>query len=213
MPDETPLLGCFISIPKCASKTILSMFQLGQNRTNHYSEKSEQCIIYEDHQRLKILEKKFDLNNIYTFAFVRHPYSRIKSWYYYHKKIKPYNKQSLDEWIRNGCQTHWELADKGENQWNKEKISPLLQYNFIQGNKKVNYIGKLENFDEDCKKIISNLNEIFKKNNYQKKINFKYIKKNITTGKEYPRCVISEKSKNLIYTMFKKDFDYFNYEK
>ena len=65
---DTKLLGCFISIPKCASKTILSMFELGRNRDNHLSEKTQQCIIYENHQRLKVLESKYNLENIYAIS-------------------------------------------------------------------------------------------------------------------------------------------------
>ena len=38
---EDKLIGCFISIPKCASKTILNMFELGKNRDNHFNEKSD----------------------------------------------------------------------------------------------------------------------------------------------------------------------------
>ncbi len=30
--NDNKLLGCFISIPKCASKTVLEMFKLGNNR-------------------------------------------------------------------------------------------------------------------------------------------------------------------------------------
>ena len=36
--NKKPIIGVFISIPKCASKTILDMFDLGLNRDNHYSE-------------------------------------------------------------------------------------------------------------------------------------------------------------------------------
>ena len=47
----------FISIPKCASKTILEMFDLGINRDNDADEKNPHYIIYENHQRLFVLEE------------------------------------------------------------------------------------------------------------------------------------------------------------
>ena len=50
---EPLLLGTFISIPKCATQTILKIFELGKNRANHFDDKSEPFIIYENHQRLK----------------------------------------------------------------------------------------------------------------------------------------------------------------
>lgn len=206
---KTIIVGVFISIPKCASKTILEMFKLGKNRKNHFSEKSDQFIIYENHQRLKILEQKYDLKDKYIFTFVRHPYQRIISWFYYHKNIEPYRSQSLNEWISNGCQTHWKIIN--ETNWKKENLSPILQYNFIEGNSEINYIGKIENFEEDCKNIISQLNTLFNQNNCPKKILYKKIKKN--TSIKNNNDVITDENKSLIYNMFRKDFDYFNYHK
>jgi hypothetical protein len=206
---EPIILGAFISIPKCASKTILEMFKFGRNRDNHFTEKSDQFIIYENHQRLKILEDKYDLKNKYIFTFVRHPYQRIISWFYYHKNIEPYKSQSVNEWISNGCQTHWHIQNK--TNWKKENLSPLLQYNFIDGDSEINYIGKIENFEQDCKYIISQLNKLFEQNNCPKKILYKKIKKNTSFNKN--NDVITDENKSLIYNMFRKDFDYFNYHK
>ena len=206
---DNKLLGCFISIPKCASKTILEMFKLGRNRNNHFKENTQQCIIYENHQRLKVLENKYNLKNIYTFTFVRHPYDRIKSWYYFHRDIKPYKDQTLNEWIKNGCITHWTSQNK--TNWLELKLSPLLQYNFIDGNKNIDYIGKIENFEEDCKIIISQLNKILKLNNYPKQLKYNYIK--VNSSKKEIKDDINIDNKKLIYKMFKKDFDYFKYEK
>ena len=203
------LLGCFISIPKCASKTILEILELGNNRDTHFAEKTQQFIIYENHQRLKVLEKRYDLTNIYTFTFVRHPYERIKSWYNYHKDSEPYKSQSLNEWIKNGCKTHWIVQNK--TNWLKENISPLLQYNFIDGNKTINYVGRIENFEEDCKIIISQLNKIFESNNILKKLEYKDVIINPTENKT--NDTITDENKELIYTMFKIDFDYFQYER
>ena len=72
--DKDKIFGAFISIPKCTSKTILEMFELGHNRDNHLSEKINQNIIFENHQRLKILEERYNLEDKYIFTFVRHPY-------------------------------------------------------------------------------------------------------------------------------------------
>ncbi len=209
--NNNQIYGAFISIPKCATKTILEMFELGKNRDNHRDEKINRFIIYENHQRLKVLESKYNLKNKYIFTFVRHPYDRIKSWYYYHKNLQPYKSKTLNEWIKDGCKTHWTIQN--QTNWTKQKLSPLLQYNFIEGKTNVNYIGKIENFEEDCKKIILELNIIFEKNNCPKRIKYTDLKLNTTENNSNNESNISQENKELIYTMFKKDFEYFNYEK
>ena len=206
---DKELVGCFISIPKCATKTILRMFALGRNRDNHYKEESNQHVIYENHQRLKILEKRFDLDKKFVFTFVRNPYDRIKSWYNYHKTTEPYKSQTLNEWIQNGCPTHWKVQN--QTNWRKENLSPLLQYNFVDGKTKVDFIGKIENFEEDCKLIIIKLNKLFEVYGLEKRISYKTLQANRSTDQTKEQ--ITDENKELIYTMFRQDFDYFGYKK
>ena len=201
-------VGAFISIPKCGSKTILHMYNLGPNRDNDLKCKKNHFVIYENHQRLYVLEKKYNLNDKFVFTFVRNPYSRIKSWFNYHKHIPMYKNKTLNRWIKEGCKTHWKIQN--QTNWIKEKKSPLLQYNFIEGNKNIDYIGKMENFQKDNIIIISKLNEIFKKNNIQKKIKYLPNKKNQSKKNKE---VLTQESKDIIYNLFKKDFDYFGYDK
>lgn len=206
-------VGVFISIPKCASKTILEMFELGKNRDWDALYGENHFIMYENHQRLKVLEELYDLSNMYIFTFVRNPYDRIKSWFYYHKNIKNlnfYKHKSLNEWISGGCKTH--VFKQNGTDWNKENKSVLLQYNYIEGKSKIDFIGKIENFENDCKEIILNLNNIFQKNNIPKKITYKDITNN-TTDEKYKVEEITDENKELIYNLFKKDFEYFNYDK
>ena len=90
-------------------------------------------------------------------------------------------------------------------------MSPLLQYNFINGKSKINYIGKIENFEEDCKNIISQLNQIFEDNNCMKRIEYNYMK--VNKSNKQNNDDITAENKDLIYNMFKKDFEYFQYIK
>ena len=206
-------VGLFISIPKCASKTILNLYKLGKNRDNDKKDKIHP-IIYENHQTLKILENKYNLKDKFIFTFVRNPYDRIISWYNYHrnskkeKENKIYKKYSLNEWIDIGCPTHWIVQNK--TNWKEENKTPLLQYNFIEGNTNINFIGRIENFEEDNKKIMKIFNEIYNKENIDIKLEYNFIKDNSTKRKDNN---LTDESKDKIYRMFKKDFDEFNYEK
>ena len=207
---------CFVSIPKCASKTILTMLEMGRNRNSHYKERTKQYILYENHQRLKVLEKNYNLNDKFVFTFVRNPYDRVKSWFYYHGDLEPYKSKTLNQWIKEGCKTHWVIQNK--TNWEKEKLNPLLQYNFIEGTKKVDYIGKIENFEIDCKNIISKINKILKKQKISKQLKYKPVQQN--SWRQFPKHEkkkkeeeITEENKELIYKMFQKDFEYFNYRR
>ena len=86
---------------------------------------------------MKVLESKYNLENIYIYICQT---ERIISWFYYHKNIEPYKSQTLNEWIQNGCKIG---NDKIKQIGQTKNITSLLQYNFIDGNKKINYIGKM----------------------------------------------------------------------
>ena len=192
------------------------MLEMGHNRDEHSHEKTRQYIIYENHQRLKVLEKKYNLTNKFVFAFVRNPYDRIKSWFYYHAELEPYKSKTLNQWIKEGCKTHW--VTQNRTNWEKEKLNPLLQYNFIEGTKKVDYIGRIENFEIDCKNIISKINKILKEQKISKQLKYKPIQQNSwrqfpTHEKKKKEEEITEENKELIYKMFQKDFEYFNYQR
>ena len=152
-------------------------------------------------------EKVF--NSLYKFCFVRNPYDRVKSWYNYHINTEPYKSQTLNEWIQNGCPTHWKVQN--QTNWRKENLSPLLQFNFVDGKTKVDFVGKIENFEEDCKLIISKLNKLFEDNGLEKRISYKTLQANRSTDQTKEQ--ITDENKELIYTMFRKDFEYFGYEK
>lgn len=209
-------VGAFVSIPRCATNTIVEMFGLGKNRDDDQEEKTNHYILHENHQRFDVLEQKYDLSQLFVFTFVRNPYSRIKSWYYYHRSlnIPEYMNITLNQWIERGCKTHW----KKQNQTNWEDIheTPLLQYNFVKGNGCIDFIGKIETFEKDCKYIIDICNQKFKDNRLHKHIVFTKLHKN--THNEFmketdEKETITNENKDRIYTMFKKDFDYFGYEK
>jgi len=71
------------------------------------------------------------------------------------------------------------------------------------------YVGKIENFENDNKIIIDNLNNIFIQHNIKKQI--EYI--NINKNSSFSNDEITPENKELIYNMFRKDFDYFGYSK
>ena len=102
-----------------------------------------------------------------------------------------------------------DVKQNGTN-WNKLNLSPLLQYNFVDGNKNINYIGRMDNFEKDCNNIINEINKIYKNNNINKVIKYNKMKLNKSNNKNED---ITLENKEIIYNLFKKDFDYFNFKK
>jgi len=197
-------IGCCISIPKNGSKSILEILNLGANRD---LEDTNSPIIWENHQRGEVLKQRYDLSNIYTFCFSRNPYSRVKSWYTHHRRfsISPYNQMSFEEWVKAKMPHHW----KKQNLTNYEElgITPLLQYNFVK-NTKVDYIGKMENFDRDMLRIITTLNAICEKKKIKIIFTYNPIKKNRTNSQ---KLQYTQEMKDIVYNELKKDFEYFDY--
>lgn len=201
-------VAAFISIPKCASKSSLVIFQLGKNRDNDADDKNN--VYHENHQRLCVMEKKYNLTKLFVFTFVRHPYARTRSWYLFHKrkKIPMYMSMSLNEWVRRGCRTHFKVQN-GTN-WKRVGKSPLLQCNFTEAKKAVDFVGKLEHFERDAKRVIKKLNALFSAAGIRKKIAYRPVIKQRSGPSS---AVLSQASKDKIYALFRKDFDRFNYEK
>lgn len=207
-------IACCISIPKCGSKSLLRILGMSNNRDwegDYRSVSGEtSLIIYENHQRLSILERDYDLSDKFVFCFIRNPYDRIISWWNFHFKMYFYKKyDTIDMWINDGCQTHWSIQNK--TNWKEEKLTPLLQYNFIDcSDRSPDFIGKMENFEEDLKEIIIKINEKLEKKSSVRRLSYTPARSN-TSIKYITELSISSKEK--VYELFKKDFIEFGYDK
>ena len=201
-------IACVISVPKCASQSILEILELGENRDDDAREKTERFVIYENHQRLSVLEKKYDLTGKYVFAFVRNPYDRLSSWYQYHSGMEPYLSYDFGQWIRQGCPTHWTIQNQTD--WRQEGLTPLLQYNFLaSAGTKVDFIGRMENFDADLGKVIHDLNAICASRGIGRRFEFRDVR--INRSRSHLNNYTAE-TRDIAYRIFRKDFEEFGYE-
>jgi hypothetical protein len=200
-------IAAFISIPKNASKTTLDILDLGPNRD---LETTTSLVIFENHQRAAILNKKYDLHNLFVFCFVRNPYDRCVSWYAYHKKIEPYKSLNFEAWVKAGMPHH----QKRQNQtdYETEGISPLLQYNYVE-NYAVDFIGRMENYTSDLMNIVEKLNSICAENGIEHRFKFIEEKKNVSTRDSDFESYYTQETKGLVYLMLERDFTYFGYQR
>lgn len=202
-------IGAFISIPKNASKAVLDILDLGPNRGKEYT---DSLVIYENHQRGKVLQTRHQLKDLFVFCFVRNPYDRCISWYEYHKQrnIEPYNSMSFEDWVKKGLPHHWKKVT-GTN-WAEEGLTPLLQYNFIE-HCKIDFIGKMENFEHDLQCIIGQLNAICSEREIMK--SFQYAPKKTNSSKRQGNIeqYYTKETKDVVFSLLAKDFTHFGYDK
>jgi hypothetical protein len=199
-------IACMISVPKCASHSIREMLRLGENRDEDSQEPTECHVIYENHQRLAVLESKYDLAGKYVFAFVRNPYDRLASWYEFHRDLEPYRSYSFEQWLLRGCPTHWLVQN--ETDWAAEGLSPLLQSNFLSGNTKVDFVGRMETFADDMARIVDDLNAICERHGIERRFEFRNVRKNRSRPSS---TSYTTEMKEQAFRLFRQDFEAFGY--
>ena len=190
----------FISKPRCASTHIYEGLTNWDDKINggkpYYHLTSEEII--------NIFKNKY--LNSFSFSVIRNPYDLILSWYNEHKKdsyeenIKHFYSITLDEWIKKGCPTHWKHF----------KFNPLHQYKWIynENNKLlVSYLIRLENYNNDIKFVYEKI-----KNNLPKNITIETIL-NTRKNESISSHNLSQEQKDIIYNLFKKDFELLGYSK
>lgn len=142
--------------------------------------------------------------SMFTFAFVRHPFTRLASAYRFlkqggmteedrkwkEKNITDYH--SVDEFVRG-----W-VRKNNVNLWKHFR----KQSQFLYGKKEVDvdFVGKTENINNDFNKI---------KNTLGVEGELSHLNK---TGKNSYKNIYSEESKRIIKEVYKEDFENFGYE-
>jgi len=155
--------------------------------------------------------------DFFTFTFVRNPYEKIISAYYYLKRIlnesgniKTRNTKENPDYFIN-----FNTFIKNYNLVNNisyyhafiTQYEQLLNYN---GKINISYIGKLDNLDNDLINILSilNIKDIKHINEIYNSVKYNKSEKNINIANEY-----DEESFLFVNNFFKKDFETFNFEK
>ena len=175
----------FIHINKCGGTTIDTLFNgefAGHKKAFYYKE---------------LYPKEF--NNYFKFAFVRNPWDRVVSFYHYQVKRKwdfyPFNetisfKKFVKEWLRQ-MRRQTTLSTNSCYDWISDKNDDLL----------VDFIGRLENFQQDFNTICDKIGIPHQQLPYTNKTNHKHYT-------EY----YDDETKEIVAKKYAKDIEYFGYE-
>ena len=176
--SKTPI---FVHTPKCAGTSIIK--SLGIQRCHH--------------ERASVLLSRQDPKKpSFSFSFVRNPYSRIYSAYIYVITGKG-NKR--DTAFGKTLNKNYNLFIK--DLYKEESIRNWLHFKPMSFwiDKKIDFIGRVENLHEDFNFVCSKLN---------KSASLKHLNKSFS--KENPN--LDECSINLINDIYKEDFLMFGYK-
>ena len=153
---------------------------------------SKKYKIYLQHADLRFFKKylKKNLNDYKIITSVRNPYDRLVSCYFYNGKD---NKFSFEDFVCNHLEDHINASSN----YTVNHFSP--QINFLKyENYFVNKIIRLESFNNDCYKCGLNVKQ--------------NLSKTIKRKKDY-NIYYNNKTKDIVYQLYKEDFDLLNYPK
>jgi len=178
----------FISIPKTG--TISVRKSLGLNSSyNHMT-----C----RYIKKKIGDEKWD--NCFKFTFIRNPYDRLVSWYFFHRDIQNidlYQKYHFKSWIMDDCPNHWTKASGTHNPDPFNLCNYLLDEN---DNIMVDFVGRVENINKDFNKLTQAIGVPKKK----------LVHVNKSRRKGY-KSYYDKESRGYVKKLFAKDFEIFKY--
>ncbi len=184
----------FIHIPKTAGTSILKL--LNNNETFRYH-----GFWYEYQKR-----SPHYFNNFYKFSFVRNPWDRTVSTYFYLRKLIENSKTTFIPKNLDKYETFDEFVNLFLNKdtiWSHKLFIPQWFFILDQDDKlKVDFLGKYENIEEDFDII---------KSNFKYNPDGQLMKLNSSQRKKY-NYYYTDKTKSKIAELYSKDIKYFNYK-
>lgn len=142
----------------------------------------------------------------YKFTFVRNPWDRLVSTFFFLKKGGLTEKDKI--WADANLSGFLDFKDFVRNWLTEENINNSLhfqhQHIFLEdenGNIAIDFIGRFENIDEDFKTITDKLN-----------IRRTLIKTNTSKREMDYSNYYDEETKEIVNILYKKDIELFNYE-
>lgn len=222
----------FVHVPKVAGISIEDVFLedlgldfrnrmpllLGENTNLDVGPPRISHLTAEEYTSFKFIPENL-FNDYYKFAFVRNPYDRVHSFYKY---LGYNNLMSFEKFVVNYLDRLFTDPDI------YYFIQPMYNYIYSQdGNCMVNFVGKLENINDDFKTVCEALGfgdiKLKHKNNSHEMSYKSKILRGSRIVKKYPLSIkeiigssaakkeYNQEMKNVIAKLYSKDFEYFNY--
>ena len=145
---------------------------------------------------------KHDVTNYFKFAFVRNPYARAVSDYFWMQSEIKKNDSFLN-YLQEAGEFKRRLTIKRNNKWRGDHVIPQFDFLFDKSeNKLVDFIGRLENFQTDFDKVCDYLKIP------RKKLSRQLVAKKRKHYTEY----YDDETKQIVAEKYAKDIEYFGYK-
>lgn len=147
-----------------------------------------------------IIEKKLDYNK-FVFTFVRNPFSRLISLYFeclgnnFHiKDLNTNNNINFEQFVNIITEKpYWFTI-------------PMIDYIGVKNVKKIDFLGKFENFESDIFKLKKKLKISIKHHNFNNQLTSKF------KFSDYRSFYSNNKIIDKVNTFYEKDFEVFQYD-
>jgi hypothetical protein len=210
MPINYEKRFIYLHIPKTAGTSILcSLFNVGIDqdemidRTSLPLEYQRKYLIGEDGDFIRtnhypLYEISKIINNIsdfFIFTFVRNPFDRLVSEYYYQRfnKALPFN-----DYVLHIVKTAFECNKLEE--WFSFHLMPQIDFISINGKIRCDFLGRFESLQKDYFKVCKLLN-----------IEYSLLPHYKKSVRKHYRCYYSEESRLIVEKYYKKDLEEFDY--
>jgi len=195
----------FIHIPKTAGgslETLILKKYFDCQKMPYYDPRRKELLAlngrWTQHDSIyqTIKERKVNQEDYFKFCFVRNPWDRAVSEYFYIKKMKGCSckenniPETFEDWCRKGMPCAWE-----------SHTNPQIDF-IMDKNKKniMDFIGRFENLEKDVQVIFNKF-----------KIKGKLQKLNASNKRYHYSNYYSDYTRDLIKEKYSEDINYFNY--
>ena len=194
----------FIANPKCGSMTVHKTLR----KCIEDEELIEELLNPDKHMPCsELMEKSPQYENYFKFAFVRNPWHRVVSWYFFEKAIPGKNFKDASENKLKRDTSNISFKEFITNTWFRDRVwanRKQFQYKFT---KDCDFIGKTENLQEDfnivCDKIGISHTKLILANTHLHNYNTKH---------EHYTKYYDDETREIVAKVFAEDINYFNYE-
>ena len=183
----------FIHIPKCGGSSVEKAFDINTRKNDTFCSdtmfgENSQHYTYDE----ILCKSKKDVSKYFSFAFVRNPWSRLVSEYFWRRNIlNTFKDCSFLEFIKNIVPTHKGVHFKQQSEFILDSNDNIL----------IDYIGKIETFDTDWAHVCNIINKDTRS----------LCKANRTSHKHYTKYYNNE-SREIVATLYARDIKCFDYD-